>query len=180
MRRNTTSIIFAIILMLTALACNHEGVLRFEDWDKNNSGKIEKQEFVDTFTLNYYDDWDRKDDGYLDDEDFFQIYYDVMNRDDDDGVSEEEFSWAYEYYNRGEFRDEYENWDVNDDFILTYEEYQAGLYESTFFRLWDFNDDGKLSEEELATGMFRVFDINDDGMVDRDEYDTYKDYYLEI
>lgn len=180
MRLKKTSFIFVTILIFTAVACNQDGVLSFEDWDKNNSGKIEKQEFVNTFTLNYFEDWDRKDNGYLDDEDFYQIYYDVMNRDQNGGVSEEEFTWAYEYYNRGEFRDEYENWDLNDDFILTYDEYKKGLYESTFFSQWDFDENGELSEEELATGMFRVFDIDDDGKVDRDEYDTYKDYYLEI
>lgn len=181
MRPQKVFSLFTLILVFSWISCTqNEGMLEFKDWDKDNSGEIDKQEFIDTFTLYYFDDWDRQDDDFLDDEDFYQAYYEAMDADDDKGVSEDEFSMAFEYFNRGEFAGSYQDWDIDDDFILTYEEYQAGLYESTFFSEWDFNGDGQLDDKELATGLFRVFDINDNGLVDKDEYETYKDSHFEI
>jgi Ca2+-binding EF-hand superfamily protein len=168
------------ISMVLMSSCRKTENLKFEDWDKDHSSVIEKDEFRQVFTKYYYKDWNKSEDPYLDDEDFYSSVYRIWDLDNDDYMSEEEWVRGYEYYYGDYVVLEYMDVDIDNDGFIDYDEYYGSLADTDFFMTWDANKDNYLDEEELANGVFEVWDRDDSGVIEKDEYEEFDDYYLEI
>lgn len=175
-----TVLISAILAFLLIAGCNRETNLDFYDFDKDESNTIERDEFVEVFTANFYDDWNKTDDPYLDDEAFHQVVFDVWDVDDDDFMTRDEWTSGYDYYFGNYVVVDYDDIDLNKDNYIVYDEYYNVIGDTDFFVEWDIDRDLNISEEELANGVFNRWDINNDGVLDLDEYVEFDSFYLDI
>jgi Ca2+-binding EF-hand superfamily protein len=178
--RRFNSILLLSIFSLAFFSCEREEELSFADFDNDNDNLIDREEFKETFTANYYDDWNNQDDDYLDDEDFYVSVYDMWDADEDEVLTEEEWIMGYDYYYGDYIVNDYEAVDVDGDGFIEYAEYNDVLGDSDFFATWDVDASEYLSEEELAEGVFTIWDVDNSGYLERDEYDEFDAYYLDI
>ena len=169
-----------LLFAVTLLSCNREKELTFNDFDKNNNGIIDEQEFEEVFTANYYDDWNRKNNDYLDDEDFYLTSYEVWDVDDDERLTEEEWLFGYDYHYGDFIVEEYEVIDIDGDGFIEYVEYEDVLNDTPFYTQWDVDASEYLSDTELAEGIFEIMDKDNDQVLDEDEYLEFDAYFLDI
>ena len=87
---------FIIILLL--VGCFPGTNLEFDDWDKNDSGNIEPDEFKTTYSAHFYDDWNDKDNAYLDDDGFIDAVFKRWDLDKDGALNFPEWQRGYDYY----------------------------------------------------------------------------------
>ncbi len=172
--------LWMVAVLLVMISCDRTENLTFEDFDNDNSGVIEKNEFHKTFTKNFYDDWNQNDDPYLDDEDFYMTVYDVWDVDNDMALSYEEWLRGYDFYYGDFIVTDYESIDIDGDGLIEYEEYEGILDDTDFYVTWDVDASEYLSEEELASGVFHRWDIDNSGAIERDEYTDFDRNYLDI
>lgn len=173
-------IILFLFSVVALFGCNREENLTFEDWDNDNDALIDYQEFEETFTSNYYNDWNQDNDPYLDDEDFLISTFDLWDLDNDAKLSEEEWLLGFDHYFGKYVGSAYEVVDTNDDGFISFEEYQAVLDNTGYFRDWDVDTDDNINEEELSAGVFKRWDLNNDGVINAEEYMAFDRYYLDI
>lgn len=64
-----------------------------------------------------------------------------------------------------------DEWDANDDGVLSEEEWGTGFTEAGLFSEWDEDESGTIGDDEFATGLFGWFDDDDDGELTAEEWD---------
>ncbi|MFW5644668.1 MAG: EF-hand domain-containing protein [Bacteroidota bacterium] len=167
-----------VIFSLLVVSCRSHRDLSFNDFDKDGDGRIDQEEFIDTYTA-YYLKWEGVENGYPDDEGFYSSLYHIWDIDKDKKLNKEEWMMGYNYY-YGEFIvKEYESVDADQDGFIEYEDFNDVLRDSDFFASWDRDASDYLDEEELAHGLFAVWDVDNNGYLDADEFDAFELYYLE-
>ena len=171
-----------IMLMITFVlsGCQQKVDFSFEDWDANNDGQIDLPEFTYTFKNNYYDDWDNDNDQYLDDEDFFKVVYRIWDIDGDKLLDEDEWVMGYRDFHGNTVQVDYKDINIDGNDHVVYKEYMKGMNDADFYSAWDKNNDGNLSDNELATGIFHTWDTNNNGLIEEKEYQKFDAKYEDI
>lgn len=106
--------------------CESEPGYVYGDWDTDESGLIDENEFRTTWNgLRYYDRWDIDADGTLTEEEWEQ--------------SIDEYYTDYDYGQYGYYKD----WDLNDDGVIDEDEFAEGNYS-----IWDTNRDRNIQDTE--------------------------------
>jgi hypothetical protein len=166
------------IFFSTALWVQPEG---FEMWDKDGDGVIERQEFVEKFTKDYFSAWDPTNTQGIIEEGFFKKTYAGLDSDNDNLLSDEEWLIGYNY-----FYDDYLAYgdigfiDVNADGTVRYEAYDNALYDTNYFTDVDLDEDNSLSEYELADYVFDNWDFDESKTLSEFEYKGFSRYYIDV
>ncbi len=148
----------------------------FADFDTNQDGYLDADEFATTYT-NDYAGWDTDADGSLNDEEFFNTTFGNTDVDDDDAISEEEWNAGYAgMYGSYVNEDDYTTWDADADGMLNRDEWYQGFGETDVYTTYDADADSAVTEDEWNTGLYGDWDTNDDNMIDEDEYNVYSPY----
>lgn len=156
------AILITSIIVLLSISCEREKDLTFSAFDKDNNGTIERAEFQEVFTANFYDDWNQNDDEYLDDEDCYLSVYEIWDIDNDNLLSEDEWYLGYDY-NYGDYIiTDYDAIDIDGDGFIEYSEYTGILDDSDLYLEWDIDASKYLTDKELANGVFNQWDLDKD------------------
>ncbi len=175
------TLILCSIVALPGFAQNNNQITKFSEWDMDEDDKIERYEFVSTFTQEYADEWGITEEVVdLDEEAFYTTTYAIADTDDDETISEDEWDFAYRYYFGDYLMDDYAMYDTDGDSQFEYVEYYDALYDSDYFDTWDVDRDGKLDKHELAYAIFDNWDLNDNGVLDKSEFNSFSTFYLDI
>lgn len=159
------------------------GACQFNCIDRNDNGEVTRTEYRE-YTRDWFQDSDVNNDGKLQQDEFVQFMvgrHRTQDANDDGFVNHAEIVAAtsgkmFEAeiekmdYPEGDDLSHFEMVDVNDDGVITREEYT--LEGTRWVRVADQNDDGKRSVEETETRMewlFDKIDDNDDGVVKEEE-----------
>ena len=143
----------------------------FDRWDVNNDEYLDETEFRTIYSEGaFYDDWDADDDGLLSDNELNEGIFNTYDADNDGILNNEEYdawntAWGGDY-------DYYDAWDVNNDDVLDYDEYYAGIGEAGVYNDWDVDNDGLFSEDEVYDGLYTTWDADADGRIANEEYET--------
>lgn len=70
---------------------------------------------------------------------------------------------------------DFDTWDADGNAGINYTEWDAGFGDEGVFDDWDANDDNMLTDVEYNEGVFNSYDRNDDGMLDDNEWGLYED-----
>lgn len=152
----------------------------YEDFDTNMDGTVDRDEFNQTYT-DSYSQWDQNQDGQLDDREFYETNFNRMDADRDGTLSNNEWNDGYDdIYGEYLRTSDYEQFDENDDGMVSSEEFYTGMSESDFYTSYDTNMNGRVDQDELNQGVFDNWDEDRDGTIDRNEYDAYSSYYIDF
>lgn len=167
-----------LILSTTSLFAQQN----FEDWDKDDDYLIEKEEFKDKFTDEYFSAWSEGADpqGILE-EGFFRESFAGLDTDNDGFLSDEEWLIGYNYFYEDYLVNEEIGFiDINKDGMIDYDEYYDVIYNTAYFTDVDLDDDNYISEYELAEYVFNNWDTDNNGVLSRYEWNSFKAYYLDV
>jgi len=71
-----------------------------------------------------------------------------------------------------------QDWDTDNNGYLTEQEFVEGSMEMGLFNTMDRNDDGRITEREMANGLFTAWDVNDNDVLSIGEWDDGFDSYF--
>lgn len=144
------------------------------DWDSNKNGSIERREFVEAYLAqNYFDKWGEGK-GSVAYQDLFNSLFDAMDVDKDKKLSIAEFNAQIKLFYFGLFSGSFVNWDDDRNESLSQDEFNKHISSSNLASIWDTNDDNRISEREMAGGMFYLCDADSNGSVSETELDAWK------
>ncbi|WP_156877212.1 hypothetical protein [Salinimicrobium terrae] len=153
----------------------------FDTWDEDDDYLIEKEEFVDKFTSEYYSAWaEGADPQGVIEEGFFRESFAGLDTDNDGFLSDEEWLIGYNYFYDDYLVNEIAFIDTDDDGLIDYDEYYEVIYDTDYFTDVDLDSDNYISEHELAEYVFNNWDTNDNGVLSRYEWNSFKLYYLDV
>lgn len=167
-------ILFTILLPIASFT----QLRGFADFDKDEDGVIERNEFVDVFTKFYVDDWDQTEDGGLDNDDFYATIFAIIDQNDSDGIRADEWNTGYDLFHGDYLYDNFAMYDNDNNGTIEYVEYYDALYDSDYFVSWDIDKDGYLDQHELANGVFESWDMSNNLLINRHEFNLLDHYYL--
>ena len=178
MEKKKISLIIAFIFFSITIFAQG---MSFDDWDKDNDGLIEKNEFMNTFVEEYYDVWGPSNTPGLIEEGIFKEYFAGLDSDDDNLLSDEEWIIGYNYFYQDYVGDESIYFvDANADGKIDYDEYYSVMYDTKYFSDIDNDRDNYISEYELADYVFDNWDFNNSETISSSEYARFDWYYLDV
>lgn len=65
----------------------------------------------------------------------------------------------------------FEEWDADEDGVLSEEEWSTGFTDADLFNDWDADDSGAINSDEFGEGLFWRFDDDGDGVLTQAEWD---------
>lgn len=177
---NTLKLILSGLLLISSTTVFAQA--EFKTWDEDNDGLIEKYEFTDKFTDEYFSAWSEGADprGIIE-EGFFRESYAGLDTDNDQMLSDEEWMIGYNhFYDDYVVYEEIGYIDTDGDGFIDYDEYYDVIYDTAYFTDVDLDSDNYISEYELAEYAFNNWDFDDNGVLSRYEWNTFKSYYLDV
>jgi Ca2+-binding EF-hand superfamily protein len=170
-----TMILSLLMVSQVLLFCATPKMLSaFSDWDTDANSRIERNEFVQAYVRQgYFKKWGQSQSiSYvqLADELFASLDVDKTTT-----ISPVEFTAQIKQFYFGLFQESFRQWDDNNDGSLSKQEFTTHASSSKLPTLWDNNVDQRISEQEMAGGMFYLCDANGDGFVDDAELIAWKE-----
>lgn len=170
-----------ITIMLLAISFANAQNTTFDDWDADNDGLIERNEFTSVFVDEYFSVWNSDDQQGLIEEGFFKESYAGLDTDNDGFLSDEEWLLGFNYfYDDYILEEEYAFVDVNNDGSISYNEFYDVIYDTEMFTDIDLDADNYITEYELANYVFENWDFNNSGALSKSEYNRFDWYYLDV
>lgn len=165
------------IASVTALVCSCAGPKVYTsptDWDVDKNGSIQRHEFVDAYVAqNYFDKWSGgKSSASF--QDLYNSLFDSMDGDNDQKLSPSEFDAQIKLFYFGMFSNSFNTWDDDSNGSVSQSEFNQHVSASNLSSLWDNNGDKRISEKEMAGGMFYLCDTDSDGSVSHAELEIWK------
>ena len=159
--------------MLTACSATNN-YQTFADWDSNGNNQVERREFVDAYQANgYFKKWsDTKNPVTY--QDLFNSVFESLDADKDNKLSIVEFNSQIKRFYFGMFGETFDRWDLNSDASINQSEFNERVSSTNLGAIWDTDNDKRISEEEMAGGMFYISDADSDGYVNEIELNTWK------
>lgn len=177
---NISKMIFTSVIALSTTAIFAQQ--NFENWDKDSDKLIEKEEFTDKFTDEFYSAWseDADPEGIIE-EGFFRESFAGLDTDGDGFLSDEEWLVGYNYFYEDYVAYEEVGYiDTDADGMIDYDEYYDVVYDSEYFTDIDLDSDNYVSEYELAEYVFNNWDFDENGVLSRYEWNSFENYYYDI
>lgn len=157
---------------------DHEGVDEYRAADLNRDQRVDTREFS---SLVGYDDWDDNNDGNVDYNEFYDYNYGLWDEDDDGIVNQDEWNIRATEDTRNDGTDMYgnwEDWDTDKNGQLDEEEFRERSDRINPLRNWDGDRNDLVDEKEFREGLFNAWDKNRDGYLEEEEYtDGYSSYF---
>lgn len=177
---NTLKIVLSGLLMLaTTVTFAQES---FDEWDKDDDYLIEREEFTEEFTDEFYSAWaeDAEPRGIIE-EGFFRESFAGLDTDNDGFLSDEEWLVGYNYfYDDYLVHEELGYIDMDGDGMIDYDEYYDVTYDTEYFTDIDLDGDNYISGYELANYVFNNWDFDENGVLSRYEWNSFENYYYDI
>lgn len=147
----------------------------FADFDQNSDGMLDATE-VSGIYENNFNEWDADNDGMLNKEEFLKTTFANTDADDDNGINQGEWNVGYDGFFGNWTGDDFATFDEDSDGILDNEEWNNVFTDSDWFETFDADTNSMLTEDEWDTGLFNDWDANDDDMIDEDEYNLFSPF----
>src|SRR5690606_942340 len=117
-------------------------------------------------------DYDKNNNGILDSQEFYTYAYSIWDTDRDGFLSDEEWKtntvrW---YGPTTTTYKSYTYWDKNGDGMIDATEFDTTATDTKLYSVWDTNADSRIENNEYAAASFRIYDLNADGVLSMDEW----------
>lgn len=175
----TITVCLCLLFGLTACLDGEENAEEYyQSIDLNQDDRLDTREFSSVVG---YDDWDDNNDGTVDHNEFYDYNYGIWDEDDDGFVNEKEWADGIVNFTHNDDPDLYgdwQDWDVDNDTRLDLNEFTDGLSMAQYLDIWDSNGNTLVEAQEFRRGLFAAWDKNQNGYLEKDEYsDGYGSYF---
>ena len=161
-------------LLMIACAAPVQMLTSYQGWDENKDGAIQRNEFVDGYTSsNYFKRWSNGGSSISYD-DFLNDAFSFIDKDRSAGLDKNEFDSQINAYYFKTQSNSFEHWDKNSDDSIDKMEFTFRAKVNNLAPLWDNDNDKRISEYEMASGMYDLCNTNNDTKVDQQEFDTWR------
>lgn len=164
--------------MLFSLLISSVGYSQFyEDYDKDGNNKWSQGEFNDYYSEGFKD-WDKNRNNKIEPKEFYRTLFDEADLNDDGYVEDTEWNDGINNL-YGDYADtaDFDHFNKDGDDKLDTKEWKDGFDSTGWFRAYDKDGNGSLSNEELLAGLFSHFDENNNGFIDKDEYNDNEKFF---
>ncbi len=156
----------------------------FSDWDTNADTFLDEEEFSKAFLASdFVSDLELQEAEGFTYGDLYDVYFHIWDFDNDDALGRQEWQSAVDTYfeNYDEvLYGEFDDWDLDDSDQITKNEYMEAVLDTGLFETWDMNQDAMISEEEFAQGIYEYWDTDGDGYIEAVEYEEWEPVYSDI
>lgn len=135
----------ALVAVLNLTACS--------DNTEATTDEVATTEMVETdpgMSDNNFTNWDSNQDGYLDEDEYSGGFFKNLDGNTDGKVDETE--WNNGLTNSGVTGQSWADWDLDRDGFLNDGEYRDGYSKGSWSRAWDTDKDNRLSQDEYNQG----------------------------
>lgn len=162
-----------VVLMLSACSATNK-YQTFVDWDSNDNNQVERREFVDAYQANgYFKKWSNAKYSVTYQE-LFNSVFESLDADKDNKLSIVEFNSQIKLFYFGLFNETLDRWDLNSDASIDQGEFNERVSSTNLGSIWDTDNDKRITEGEMAGGMFYICDADSNGQVSETELNAWK------
>lgn len=164
-----------VLLFSIMAACSaSKSYVGYSDWDTNNDQTISRSEFVEAYVgQNYFDKWGAGS-GSIRYEDLYQEAFASIDADKDVKLSLVEFNSQIKRIYFGLFNETFARWDDDSNASISKDEFLRHVAATNLAAMWDTDHNKRITEREMAGGMFYVSDSDSNGSVEEIELNTWK------
>jgi Ca2+-binding EF-hand superfamily protein len=164
---------FLLSVLLGVGACASHVYTSYADWDINDDEALDRNEFVNAYIqTDYFKKWSREKSSITYEELYTGIFR-SLDVDRDNKLSMVEFNTQIKPFYFGMFNDSFDEWDVNSDASIQYDEFINNITKTNLASLWDTSGNKRISKRELGAGMFYLSDANNNRSVDPLEFNIW-------
>lgn len=138
--------------------------------DINEESGIDFGEFKMGFDAKrFFSDWDRNDNGRIEKDEYVTAHFSLIDLNRDGVITRDEWRssgrpWLEEDYLPG-----FDQWDADGDERISRDEFAGRLNTNKVFQRWDADSSGALDKEEVVAGIHGSWDADGDGLIDQKE-----------
>jgi Ca2+-binding EF-hand superfamily protein len=148
----------------------HQGA---PDWDLNDNSKLTQAEFVAGYQKSrFFNQWDRSK-NYITSDQFISGLFDRFDTDGNHSISANEYKTRIHRYISGQQMPDFSTADLDKSDDLKENEFQEAMTVANIVEEWDMSHDGKVSDDEMAKGVFHRCDLDNNGMLNTLEFNIW-------
>lgn len=172
---------FVFLLIVTVGCASHSGQFTRKDWadlekwDTNKDESLDVGEFIEGyFKKEFFNRWERES-REISDSVFLRKMFEFLDRSNDHVLDSAEYNsrrilWSLP----GALK--LKKWDINRDELVSHKEFIQGAQDANLIQTFDITTDGKITEAEMAQGMFDVSDKDNNNRVEAIEFYLWEVY----
>jgi hypothetical protein len=164
-----------LLISVICVSCSYRSMTTWSstwNWDRDGDDKLDRYEFKAGYQRsNYFKSWGTGT--KISQHVFLSSVFDRLDANADRQLSHKEFTERMNYYMPDRLT-HFADWDQDCDNRVSEGEYYSGERATRLLAHWDISNDQKISEEEMATGMFSVSDLNGDQSITSLEFNIWK------
>ncbi len=149
----------------------------YESEEADNNDLIDNDKLDQAFTTSpYFAKWDTNGDKVIGPEEFYKDYFTMLDQNKDNVLDNQEWQKGIASYfgENGKIRyGKFPDWDSNGDKQVQPAEFQAKMKDAKYFKKWDEDGDGKLTEKEFSEEVFAKWDTDGNGVIESQEYEEW-------
>jgi hypothetical protein len=120
--------------------------------------------------------WDRNNNGRIDRNEFDTGLYNVFDTNRDGRVTQGEFTRSWRDWGRGMQPQAFTDLDRTGDGVLDRNEFGTGINNAGLFDRWDQDRSGDLADNEFDHGLYGVWDADQNGTLAENEFNDWTDF----
>jgi Ca2+-binding EF-hand superfamily protein len=149
-------------------------ITSYVHWDTNDNKTLDRYEFVNGYSLSgFFNKW-TKENGSLKYDELYEGVFSGLDADQDNKLSLVEFNSKIDFFYFGLFNETFDKWDINSNATIDKTEFLNAVRKTNLAPIWDTSEDQRISQRELAGGMFYLADADSNGMVEALEFNVWK------
>ncbi|MEQ8798866.1 MAG: hypothetical protein RJQ08_14285 [Salinisphaeraceae bacterium] len=138
--------------------------------DTDNDTKIDFGEFKMGFDAQrFFSDWDRNDNGRIEEDEYVTAHFSLIDLDRDGVITSNEWESSGRFWLEDDYPVGFSHWDIDGDERINRDEFACRLETKTVFQRWDADSSDSLNEKEVMAGIHGSWDADDDGVIDQQE-----------
>lgn len=138
--------------------------------DQDGDARIDLGEFKLAFdTDRFFEDWDRDDNGRLEKSEYVRAHFAMIDLNNDGEIAPSEWDYSGRFWMEEHYPSDFDDWDTDGDRRIDREEFAERLDPGTVFALWNTDGEPGLTRAEVTAGIHGTWDSDDDDVIDAAE-----------